>query len=309
MKLQGIFPALTTPFAADGSVALDHLRSNISRYNRLGLAGYLSVGSTGESVLLTYDEIERIWAATREAALPGMTLIAGTGVDSTAQTIARTARAAALGYDAALVKTPYYFKPQMSAPALEEHFRRVADASPIPILLYSVPQYTGVFVTADLVARLAEHPNIAGIKESSGNVHLAAEIVQRTPPSFRTLVGSGSTLLASLLLGAAGGILALACFLPEVPIAIYEAFAAKEREKAVRLQQSVLVASRKIVSELGVPGVKYAMDRAGYFGGPPRAPFLPLTPEQRGIVDTMLSELTALSELRAPASDGAPRAL
>jgi 4-hydroxy-2-oxoglutarate aldolase len=291
MKLQGIFPALTTPFAADGSLALDRLRDNISRYNRSGLAGYLSVGSTGESVLLTPDEIERVWAATREAAAPGKLLIAGTGVDSTALTIARTARAAALGYDAALVKTPYYFKPQMTAAALEEHFRRVADASPIPILIYSVPQYTGVVVTSELVARLARHPNIAGIKESSGNVQLAQEIVQTTPPAFQTLVGSGSNLLASLSVGAAGGILALACFLPELSVDIFDSFRANDLARATRLQQSVLPASRKIVAEMGIPGIKYGMDRAGYFGGVPRPPFLPLTEPQRNAVDSLLAEL------------------
>jgi 4-hydroxy-2-oxoglutarate aldolase len=291
MKLQGIFPALTTPFAADGSLALGQLRDNLSRYNRVPLAGYLSVGSTGESVLLTLEEVERVWAATREAAAPGKILIAGTGVDSTAQTIARTRRAAELGFDAALVKTPYYFKPQMTAGALEEHFRRVADASPIPILLYSVPQFTGITVTADQVARLAEHPNIVGIKESSGNVALAAEIVHTTPPAFQTLVGSGSALLAGLHVGAVGGVLALACFLPEASAEIWEAFGAKDYARADRLQRSVLAASRKIVSEMGIPGVKYAMDCAGYFGGAARAPFLPLTAAQRGIVEGLLAEL------------------
>jgi 4-hydroxy-2-oxoglutarate aldolase len=291
LKLQGIFPALTTPFAADGQVALDRLRDNVSRYNRAALSGYLSVGSTGESVLLTFDEIERVWAATREAAAPGKIVIAGTGVDSTAQTIVRTKRAAELGCDVALVKTPYYFKPQMTAAVLEEHFRRVADASPIPVLLYAVPQYTGISVTADLVARLAEHSNIFGIKESSGSVELAAAIVRSTPEKFHTLVGSGSMLLPSLQQGAAGGILALACFLPEISVAIYAAFVARDIERAIRLQQFVLAASRKIVAELGIPGVKYAMDRAGYFGGPPRAPFLPITSADRAAIDALLADL------------------
>src|SRR6266849_9587052 len=159
MKLQGIFPPLTTPFAGDGALALDRLQENIARYNRTRLAGYVLTGSTGEAVLLNRDEVERVWAAAREAAAADKLLVAGTGVDSTAETIDRTNRAAALGYHAALVKTPYYYKAQMTPDAHFEHYRRVADAAKIPILLYSVPQFTGVAVEAKLVARLAEHPN------------------------------------------------------------------------------------------------------------------------------------------------------
>jgi 4-hydroxy-2-oxoglutarate aldolase len=291
MKLQGVFPALTTPFAPDGTVALGKLRENLSRYNRLKLAGYLSVGSTGESVLLTYEEVQQVWQATREAAAPGKILIAGTGVDGTHQTIARTRRAAEIGFDAALVKTPYYFKPQMTAAVLEEHFRRVADASPIPILIYAVPQYTGIPVNADLVARLAGHPNILGIKESSGNVQLASEIVHTTHPQFRVLVGSGSAFFPSLAVGAAGGILALACFLPELCLEIYDAFQSGDFARAGDLQRSVLTASRKIVAEAGIPGVKYAMDCAGYYGGPARPPFLPLDEVQRDLIERLLAGL------------------
>lgn len=291
MKLQGVFPALTTPFAPDGAVALGKLRENISRYNRLKLAGYLSVGSTGESVLLTYEEVQQVWQATREAAAPGKILIAGTGVDGTAQTIARARRAAEIGFDAALVKTPYYFKPQMTAAVLEEHFRRVADASPIPILIYAVPQYTGIPVNADLVARLAGHPNIVGIKESSGNVQLASEIVHTTHTEFRVLVGSGSAFFPSLAVGVAGGILALACFLPELCLEIYDAFQAGDFARAGDVQRTVLAASRKIVSEAGIPGVKFAMDCAGYYGGPAGLPFLPLSEAQRHSMERLMADL------------------
>jgi 4-hydroxy-tetrahydrodipicolinate synthase len=299
MHLQGILPALTTPFTDDGGVALDKLRENIGLYNRVPLAGYLSVGSTGESALLSFEEVERIWGATREAAAPGKIVIAGTGVDATAETIRRTRRAAELGFDAALVKTPHYFRPQMTAAALEEHYRRVADASPIPVLLYSVPQYTGVVVTPEMVARLAEHPNIAGIKESSGNVQLAAEIVNATPAEFCTLVGSASTLLGSLSMGAAGGILALACFLPQQAVEIYEAFKAKDFAGAARLQRAILSASRKIVAEFGIAGVKYAMDCAGYFGGAPRPPLLALDQAQKRIVESILAETVPAAAAQA----------
>jgi 4-hydroxy-2-oxoglutarate aldolase len=289
MNLRGIFPALTTPFAADGSVALDKLRENIARYNATRIAGYVVIGSTGESVLLSFDEVERIWAAVREAAAPGKLLIAGTGVETTADTIARSRRAASLGYDAVLVKTPHYYKSLLTPAALEQHCLRVADASSVPVLIYSIPQYTGITVTAEWVARLAEHPNIVGIKDSSGNAQLVAEILHYCPADFRTFVGSASTLLASLTLGGAGGVLALSCFLPEATVELYEAVCSGDIERASRLQHSLLVPSRKIAGEFGPTGVKYAMDCVGYYGGDPRPPLLPLTASQKSSVEAALA--------------------
>src|SRR5579883_738522 len=293
MRLEGIFPALTTPFSRDGSVAWDKLRENIARYDRVPLAGYVVVGSTGESVLLTFDEIDRIWNTAREAAAPGKRLIAGAGVDSTAETIARARRAAEIGYDAVLIKTPHYFKAMLTPAALERHYLTVADASPLPVLIYSIPQNTGISITADWVARLAEHPNIVGIKDSSGNVSLVAEIVRLCPPDFSTMVGSAATLFPSLILGAAGGILALACFLPEPAIEIYEAAHAGDVARAGRMQMALLAASRKIAGELGPTGVKYAMDCVGYYGGEPRPPLLPLTDAQKQTVKSVLAESLA----------------
>lgn len=297
MRFEGIFAALTTPFAPDGSVALDKFRENLAHYNRTHLNGYVVVGSTGESVLLTFEEIDRIWTTARESAAPGKLLIAGAGVDSTAETIARARRAAELGYDAVVIKTPHYFKPLLTPAALERHYLAVADASPLPVLIYSIPQYTGISITADWVARLAEHPNIVGIKESSGNVQLASEIIHLCPPEFSTLVGSAGTLFPSLLMGAAGGILALACFLPEPAIEIYEAMRAGDTARASRLQFALLSASRKIAGELGPTGVKYAMDCVGYHGGSPRPPLLPLTEAQKKTVEAVLAEAIARHKL------------
>jgi 4-hydroxy-2-oxoglutarate aldolase len=297
MRFEGIFAALTTPFAPDGSVALEKLHENIARYNRTHLCGYVVVGSTGESVLLTFDEIDRIWNTARESAAPGKLLIAEAGVDSTVETIARARRAAELRYDAVLIKTPIYFKPLLTPAALERHYMTVADASPLPVLIYSIPQYTGISITADWVARLAGHPNIAGIKESSGNVQLASEIAHLCPPEFSTLVGSSGALFPSLLLGAAGGILALACFLPEPAIEIYEAVRAGDTARASRLQFALLSASRKIAGELGPIGVKYAMDCVGYYGGNPRPPLLPLTEAQKKTVEAVLAEAIARQKL------------
>jgi len=216
MNLNGIFTAVTTPFDSEGAVAIDRLRENIGRYNRLPLAGYVAVGSTGESVLLTRPEVEQVFSAVREAAAPGRILVAGVGSESTPETISRSKAAANLGFDCVLVKTPSFFKSALTADALVEHYRRVADASKLPVVLYSIPQLTGVALEAELVARLAEHPNIIGIKESSGNVQRVGEIIAAAPEGFQVVVGSADTLYASLMLGAVGGVLALADCLPEL---------------------------------------------------------------------------------------------
>ncbi len=198
MQLHGIFAPLTTPFAADGSLALTRLRENIARYNRTRLAGYVMNGSTGESVLLLWDEVYRVWEAAKEAAAPGKILIAGTGAESTAETIAHTSRAAALGFDAALVRTPSFYKPAINDDLLAEHYVRVADAARIPVLIYSVPVFTHVTVEASLIARVGAHPNIVGIKDSSGSVEGIAKIIAAAPKSFQALVGSAATLYDSL---------------------------------------------------------------------------------------------------------------
>src|ERR1700730_12356519 len=168
MDLHGIFAAVTTPFAPDGAVSLERLRENITRYNQTRLSGYVLNGSTGESVLLRWEEIERIWETVREVAAPGKILIAGTAAESTAETIEHTNRAASIGCDVALVRTPHYFKPQMTPDALTEFYLRVADAAKVPVLGYSVPIYTQLTLGAEVVGRVATHSNIIGMKDSSG---------------------------------------------------------------------------------------------------------------------------------------------
>ncbi|MBI2956993.1 MAG: dihydrodipicolinate synthase family protein [Acidobacteria bacterium] len=276
LDLHGIFPPLTTPFAADGSVDGRGLAANVEKYNGTGLAGYVVVGSTGESVYLREEEKLAVWETVRDAADAEKILIAGTGCEATADTIELTRRAAALGYHAALVRTPAYFRPQMSEAALERHFRSVADASPIPVLIYSVPQFTGLDVSASLVARLAEHPNISGLKESSGDVRLIGDILRLVPPDFQVLVGSASTLYPSLCLGAHGAVLAVACALPELCVALYESYCRGEHARARALQQQLLEPTAAVTSRYGIAGLKFALELRGYVGGPPRAPLLPL---------------------------------
>jgi 4-hydroxy-2-oxoglutarate aldolase len=287
----GVFAALTTPYAQDGSVSLPDLKHNLHRYNQTDLAGYVALGSTGESVLLTRAEMDGILIAVKEAAAKGKKLLAGAGAESTAETIERTKRAAELGYDAALVKTPHYYKPAYKPEVLIAHYRRVADESPIPVVLYSIPQFTGVALGAADVAALAEHPNIIGIKDSSGNVQGVAEIVVATPAAFQVLVGSAATLYPSLAIGARGAILALASALPEKCVALFELVRQARHDKARELQSTLLCASKLIVSEMGIAGVKHAMDQRGYRGGVPRLPLQPLSDERKRRISDLLADL------------------
>jgi 4-hydroxy-2-oxoglutarate aldolase len=291
VNFSGVFAALTTPFANEGPVSLADLKHNVQRYNQTDLAGYVALGSTGEAVLLTRAEMDSILATVKESATKEKKLLAGAGAESTAETIERTKRAAEFGYDAVLVKTPYYYKPAYKPEVLITHYRRVADESPIPVMLYSIPQFTGIALESVEVAALAEHPNIIGIKDSSGNVQGVAEIVAATPPKFQTLVGSAASVYPSMAIGARGAILALACALPEKCVALFELFRKGHHEKARELQSILVRASKLIVSEPGIAGVKHAMDQRGYRGGIPRPPLLPLQHEQKKRLTEFLAGL------------------
>jgi 4-hydroxy-2-oxoglutarate aldolase len=291
MHFSGVFAALTTPFAADDSVAIAELKKNIQRYDATALAGYAVLGSTGESVLLSRAEWDSVLVAAKETASPQKRLLAGTGVESTAETISRCKRAAELGYHAALVKTPYYYKPVYKPEVFIAHYRHVADASPIPVLLYSVPQFTGISLEAPEVSVLAEHPNIIGIKESSGHVQRVGEMVAASPASFQVLTGGAGVLLPSLAVGAKGAILALASALPEKCAELYEVTQRGQMEMARELQKNLLRASKLIVSELGIPGVKFVMDQRGYYGGTPRLPLQPLSEATKRRVLELLATL------------------
>lgn len=291
MNISGVFPALVTPFEADGSVSLNGVKSNIRRYNETTIAGYVVLGSTGEAVMLSREEADSVLVAAKEIASPQKILIAGTGAESTAETIARTRRAAELGYAVALVKTPYYYKPVYKADTYIRHYRAVADSSPIPVLLYSVPQFTGIALETPEILTLAAHPNIVGIKDSSGNVQRLAEIVAGASPDFQVLTGGAAVLYPALAVGARGAILALAAALPETCAEVFHLFQSGRHEQAKTLQLELAVASKRIVSELGIAGVKYAMDLRGYHGGLGRLPLLPLTEEQKQAVSSAIVQI------------------
>ncbi len=291
MKLHGIFAPLTTPFEADGSVALAQVRNNVALYNKTKLAGYVPNGSTSESVLLLWEEVYKIWEAVRDAAAPGKILIAGTGAESTAETIEHTNRAAKIGYAVALVRTPSFYKPAIDDHMLAEHYLRVADAARIPVMVYAVPVFTHVTVGASLIARVANHPNIIGMKDSSGDMQGIAAIIAAAPKEFQTLTGAASTLYEALELGAVGAILGLADVFPDLCADIYEAAGAGDRAKAQTLAQKLVVPAKMLLMDYGIGGLKYAQDRMGFYGGLPRLPLQGVSDAGKVEIDGMLANL------------------
>jgi len=290
VDFSGIYPALTTPFDSNGNFSAADFKHNLHKYNQTDLAGYVVLGSTGESVLLSDKEAEAILSTAIEAAGSGKRMLAGTGAESTTETIARTKRAASMGYHAALVKTPYYYKPVYKPEVYLTHYRAVADASPIPIFLYSVPQFTGVSLETPEIVALSEHPNIIGMKDSSGIVQRTVEVLA-TASNFQMLTGSASVVFPSLSAGATGAILALGSAFPEKCVAVYQFYRQKMYDQARELQGKIALASKKVVSECGIPGVKFVMDLRGYRGGVPRLPLLPLSDQAKMTLTKVVASL------------------
>ncbi len=290
MNLQGIFPPIPTPFT-DDELDLEGLKANITRWMKTGLSGVLVLGSNGEGPMLDADEAYRAASAARECVPPGKTLIVGAGEESTHSTIAAVRRAAKAGADAVLVRTPSYFKAQLTTEVFVRHFTAVADASPVPVLPYNVPGLTGVKMAAEAVARLAHHPNIPGVKDSSADLVQIADLVAMTPGDFKVLVGSAPTLYASLCVGASGGVVAAACVIPDLLVELYELARQQKYAEALSLQRRITPIAKSVTSTFGVPGLKAAMELAGYVGGLPRQPLLPAGP---AVVETLRAQFAAL---------------
>jgi 4-hydroxy-2-oxoglutarate aldolase len=292
MKLQGIFPALTTPFDHQGNLYKAKVFHNIQKLNTIALSGYVVCGSTGETPLLSVEERLRLMEWVREASAPGKTLIAGAGAESVHETVAIANHAAAMGYQAALVLTPFYYRNQMQRPETQAlFFRAVADRVAIPILLYNIPQVTGYALPPDIVAALSHHPNIAGMKDSSGNLEALAETARNVKPGFQILSGFGAAVCEALAAGASGAILAIANPLPYACVTIWEAHRTREHEAARDWQARIIPAARLIASKHGIPGLKHAMDLNGYYGGPPRLPLTPPSAPARAEIEEALDGL------------------
>jgi dihydrodipicolinate synthase/N-acetylneuraminate lyase len=353
MLLSGIFPALTTPFYPDGRLYLKKLEHNVDRYSRTPIAGMAILGSTGEVVMLSEEEQREVLRVAIEVAAPEKVLLAGVGHESAIRTVEAAEFAAKLNYDVALVRTPHYYRPQMKSDNLLAYYRFVGDRSPIPVLLYSVPPFTAYDLPAEIIQALAEHPNIIGIKESSGVIEKIDDVVARTRqikhtanatevfhavtgrmllraiepagelvsaaalagtgttgpstlsprPSpavkvmrkkevgFQLLAGSAQKLLPSLEAGAAGAVLAFGAAAPTACFEIYTAWKDGDKELAQLKQQRIVEPATRIASQMGIPALKYALDLNGYYGGPPRLPFLPLTGEQRAEVQQLMLDV------------------
>jgi 4-hydroxy-2-oxoglutarate aldolase len=347
MLLQGIFPAVTTPFYPDGAVYYKKIEHNADRYSRTPIAGMVVLGSTGEAVMLGDEERREVLRVTAEVSAPEKVLIAGTGAESVKETLQLTEYAAKLNYDAALVRTPHFYRPQMKPEAMLAFYRTVADRSPLPVLLYTVPPFTAYDLPLEVIVALAEHPNIIGIKESSGNVEKVAAMVAATrhikrsatvtevqqavtarmlaapaaeekgsqlvsvsqlsggndvavaerpkiktrnkEVGFQVLVGAAQTLLDSLQVGASGGVLAFAAPAPTICFEIHAAWRDNDLDLARTKQLGLAAVTKRIVSELGIPAVKHAMDLNGYYGGLPRLPLLQLTAAQKSEIESLMS--------------------
>lgn len=350
MLVDGIFPPITTPFYPDGQIYWKKLEANVARYSKSPIAGMVVQGSTGEAIMLSDQEKREVLKAAMAAAAPHKVMIAGTGIESAQETLRLTEYAAELGYDAAMVRTPHYYKKAMTPLAMLTFYRTVADRSPLPIIIYNFPQATGYDIPAEVVIELAAHPNLLSIKESSGNLEkvktmyagtrhvkrtvtvtetfeavtgrmlkgakAAVAVAEMVPagvlagtakPSssavevvgglktrqkevgFQVMVGAAHQLYDSLCAGAVGAILAFADAAPTACFEVYQAWKENAHDIARQKQARITEAAKKVVSDLSIPGVKYAMDLNAYYGGPSRLPLLPLNAEQKAEVERVMS--------------------
>jgi 4-hydroxy-2-oxoglutarate aldolase len=299
-SFKSIIPPMVTPFDTAGVINYDAFERNIDRYVEAGIEGFLVLGSNGESVYLEHSEKLKLIEAARKRVPQSMTLLAGTGVESTQATIQLSKEAADRGADAVLVKNPFYFKSHMTFDVYMAHYSAVADASPIPVIIYNVPIFTGVPLQSKLVIELAAHPNILGLKDSSGDSKLISEVVWNTDgKKFSVLAGAAATLLPTMVAGARGGIIAIACAAPRATLALYRAFASGDYKKAGEIQRIVAPAAGAVTGTYGIAGLKGAMELEGFQAGVPRRPLLPLKQEQREdlarIFRRMNSELAEIS--------------
>jgi dihydrodipicolinate synthase/N-acetylneuraminate lyase len=344
--LNGIFAAITTPFYSDGKVHFRKIEHNVDRYSRTPIAGIAVLGSTGEALMLTDEERRAVLQEARNAAANHTVLLAGTSAESAIATLELTEYAASLSYDAALLRPPSYYKPQMKPENILAFYRFVADRSPLPVVIYNAPSFTGYDIPVEIITALAEHPRIIGIKESGGSLEKIELLVERTRhvpyevpvtevftavtarmvasqekagnmvpvenlsggttaavaaspkiktrtknAGFQVLCGSGHLVLRALEKGATGALIAFGCVAPTACFEIYTAWKDRDPKLAEEKQQRISAASQRIVSQLGIPGIKHGLDLNGYYGGPPRLPLLPVTADIKQEIETLLADI------------------
>ena len=271
MKLKGVMPPIATPFE-DGDVALDRLKENLQRWNQTDLSGYLVLGSNGEAVSLNEREKLSIVEVSRAAIPSSKIMLVGTGLESTQETSRFTNQVAHIGGDYALVITPSFFKGSMKPEILYDYFIAVAESAEIEILIYNVPKFTSINMEPELVAKLSEHTNIIGIKDSSGNIGQLSEIVHLCEKGFAVFTGSAPVFFPALCVGAVGGILAATNIVPQGFCQIHSLYGAGKLDEARELQNLLTPLAKAVTVKYGIGGLKVAMDAVGYFGGHPRPP-------------------------------------
>ena len=288
-RLGGVLgPLVTTFYGQTGEVDVASFAANVRAHLAAGLHGVVVTGSTGEAALLDSDERASLVDAAREMVPRDKWLLVGTGAESTRTCLQLTRDAAHRGADAVLVVAPHYYGSAMTAEALMQHYWRIAEESPVPVVLYNIPKYMHYALAPQLVAELATHPNVIGIKDSSGNRELFASYMNIQSDGFSVLDGNAQLFQAALQMGARGGILAAGLFAPRLTLDIYDAMCSGDTSAADTGQARLTPLGAKIVGEFGVAGVKAAMDRVGLAGGPVRSPLVPLSAEQMAAVDELL---------------------
>ena len=288
----------TTPFdPVTGEVDLVALRRNVEKWTPTGIRGLVIGGSTGEAVFLDERERDQSWDIVARTVPDDMVLVAGTGAESLRTTLRLTRMAADRGFHAALVQPPAFYKGAMTPAVVQNHYLAVADAAPVPVIVYQVPvRFSTLDFPAGLVAELSAHENIVGIKDSRGKLETVGELVTRTTHGFQVLVGSGSLLYAALEVGAVGGILGVANLAPRDCARIHAHFVAGDTAAAGRIQQRVGPLHNAVVGGMGVAGVKCALDLLGYCGGAPRPPLKPLPESRRDEVAEHLTRAGLLAQ-------------
>ncbi len=294
MTIRGVLAPIPTPFTDDEAIDLAAWGANIDRWMDTPLLGLVVLGSTGEAPFIDDDEADRLIREARGRVPRDRLLIAGTGRQSTRAAIAASRRAADAGADAVLVRTPSYFKKQLTTAAFVRHYAAVADASPVPVILYNFSALTGVTLPVEAVAELVDHPNIVGLKESGPDMGYVGDLIGVARDGFNVLVGSAPTFYASLALGVSGGILALACAIPDACVRIYEHAAAGRHEEARALQRQVIPLARLVTSLHGIPGLKAALGELGYVGGRPRRPLEPIGADAAAAIRRQIEQLAAV---------------
>ncbi len=296
INLHGIFPPIPTSFKANGDLAGAEMQNNLRRLSGFDLAGFLVLGSNGELIHLSDEEAVEVYRLSREAIPGNKLMIAGTGGQSTRQTLRLSIAAAEAGADAVLVLHPYYYKGLMTRQALVAHYHEIADSCPVPVIIYNMPANSGMDLEASDILAIAEHPNIIGVKDSGGNLAKMGAIINAAKPAFQVLAGSAGFLLPALAIGACGGILALANIAPQKCIDIYNALKKGDIESARKYQLSVIALNGAVTRGWGVPALKAAMDHLGLYGGNGRKPLQPLAPDLLEKLILMLQNLPSFNE-------------